>query len=253
MKTQETIALENALDLRSYERREYGCREVTIGFKKDNHGDEIVDYMSMDADGLFKCYELKVTLSDLKSDAKKSWYGDLNYLVVSKSLYAKNPVFENYIPPYVGILVGEELTVKKKAKKKDITVEQREMLKNSLIRSVFWKMDHFRNADNLDKYRHLERELEQTKQEFETFKIANDRKTWTYDDFENWYRKNHQDTKMTLESLAKEERRQYTLRKENHFSWIKQDDAFFCPNCQKTSTTDTNYCPHCGADLRRLK
>lgn len=252
MKTRETLALEDALDKRSSERREYGCKEVTIGFKKDHHGDEIVDYMSMDSDGVFKCYELKVTLSDLKSDAKKSWYGDFNYLVVSKTLYAKNPIFENYIPPYVGILVGEELSIKKKAKKKEISKEQRDMLKDSLLRSVFWKMDTFRNADNLDKYKLLEKELETSKQELESFRLLNDRKQWTYDDYENWYRKNHQDSSFALEQAAKEERKQYALRKDGKFQWIQEGNTYLCPNCKKHSSNKTDYCPNCGADLRKL-
>ena len=83
MKTKETKNLEKALDALSKAKREYGCEEVTIGFKSSGHGDEIVDYMTMDAKGIFKCYELKVTLQDLKTDNKKSFYGDYNYLVVS--------------------------------------------------------------------------------------------------------------------------------------------------------------------------
>lgn len=85
-KTEETKMLERSLEERSRKKREYGCEEVTIGFKHEGHGDEIVDYMTMDADEVFRCYELKVTLADLKTDNKLSWYGDYNYLVISDLL-----------------------------------------------------------------------------------------------------------------------------------------------------------------------
>ena len=58
-KTQETLSLEAALYALSEKKRYYGCTEVTIGFKKTGHGDEIVDFMSLDADGIFRCYEIR--------------------------------------------------------------------------------------------------------------------------------------------------------------------------------------------------
>ena len=36
---------------------------------------------------LFRCYEIKVTMQDFRSKAKKSWYGNYNYLVISSKLY----------------------------------------------------------------------------------------------------------------------------------------------------------------------
>ena len=99
--------LEQALERDSRKKREYGCTEVTIGFRHNGHGDEIVDYMSMDAREIFRCYELKVSFSDLKSNNHLSWYGDYNYLVISERMLLRPIPYDNYVPPYVGILAGE--------------------------------------------------------------------------------------------------------------------------------------------------
>lgn len=253
MKTKETKLLEEALDDLGKKKREYGCEEVTIGFKSNGHGDEIVDYMSMDAKGIMRCYELKVTLADLKTDNKKSFYGDYNYLVVSKSLYAKNPVWENYIPPYCGILVGEELSVKKQAKKKIIGEDTRAMLKDSLLRSVFWKYENYKDAKDLTKYRQLEKKLEETEKKFVEKQRETERIVWTYKDYEFWYRKNHNDMCFSIENQAKEERKQCAEREKGTFTWYFEGGKYVCPKCHKEAIANERsaYCPHCGCDLRK--
>ena len=253
MKTKETKLLEEALDDLGKKKREYGCEEVTIGFKNNGHGDEIVDYMSMDAKGIIRCYELKVTLADLKTDNKKSFYGDYNYLVVSKSLYAKNPVWENYIPPYCGILVGEELSVKKQAKKKSISEETRTMLKDSLLRSVFWKYENYKDAKDLTKYRQLEKKRTDIEKQFVESQRETERIVWTYKDYEFWYRKNHNDAHFSIENQAKEERKQCTERKKGTLTWCFEGGRYVCPKCHGEAIAGvcSAYCPHCGCDLRK--
>lgn len=259
-KTQDTLDLEHALDQQSREKREYGCEEVTIGFKKDNHGDEIVDYMTMDADAVFKCYELKVTLTDLKTENKKSFYGDYNYLVVSDALYAKNPVWDNYIPQYAGILAGKDLSVKRQAKKREISAETREMLKDSLLRSVFWKMENYKDAKDLENYRQLKKDLADKEEELLNQKREKERELWTYHDYEHYYRRNHQDPSFSLENAAKKERQEIKLRKTGNYTWIMDKDEFICPNCGRKAILDaenmpllSDFCPFCGTDLRKLK
>lgn len=252
MKTKETLTLENALDEQSKKAREYGCEEVTIGFKSSGLGDEIVDYITMDSQNIFKCYEIKVTLSDLKTENKKSFYGDYNYLVVSESLYARNPTWSNYIPPYCGILCGEGLVVKRQAKRKEITDEVRGMLKDSLLRSVFWKYEKYKDAGNLKQYRDLEKELQQKQLELKEREKQNERIVWTYNDYEFWYRKNHQDPSFSIEKQAKEERKQSLQREKDGFTWIRQGSDFICPHCTHLNHEKTLYCPNCGSDLRCL-
>lgn len=74
VKSKLTLELEDKLRTMSIRRRIYGCEEVTIGFYKDGHGDEIVDFCTMDSNGIIRCYEIKISMNDLKSKAKKSWY-----------------------------------------------------------------------------------------------------------------------------------------------------------------------------------
>lgn len=73
-KRKETLGIEAALQKDTRIKRIYGCEEITIGFYNNGHGNEIVDFMTMDSKGIIKCYEIKVTIQDFKSDAKKSWY-----------------------------------------------------------------------------------------------------------------------------------------------------------------------------------
>ena len=88
-KRQETLDIEAALGQMCREKRIYGCKEVTIGFPHQKMGNEICDFVTMDSKGTFRCYEIKVSLSDLQSSAKKSWYGIYNYLVITKELADK--------------------------------------------------------------------------------------------------------------------------------------------------------------------
>lgn len=254
-KTQATLHLEQALDEMSRKKREYGCEEVTIGFHSDGHGDEIVDYMTMDSKDVFRCYELKVTLSDLKTDNKKSFYGDYNYLVVSESLYAKNPSWGNYIPPYVGILSGTKLTVRRQAKKKVIDSDTREMLKSSLIRSVYWKYENYKDASSLSRYRDLEKQLQEAQDALTLVRQQDERAVWTAQDYEVWYRKNHQNSSFSIEKAGKEERRQYALREKNAYTWKENNGSYVCPSCGQKALGNqkTDFCPFCGTDLRSLK
>lgn len=161
-KRTETLEIESFLREDTRKDRIYGCEEVTIGFANQGLGHEIVDFMTMDSQGIIKCYEIKVTLQDLKSNAKKSWVGHYNYLVVTNELYDKVQDFSKYIPNYVGIIKspGEinKLPVKKRAVKQKLDMQTELMLKESLVRTLYFKMDKCRNANNLEKQRHLQAE-----------------------------------------------------------------------------------------------
>lgn len=146
MKTEETLEIEARLRKMCREKRLYGCEEVTIGFHHSGHGNEICDFMLMDSKGEVKCYEIKVTLQDLRSTAKKSWYGNLNYLVVSTELYYKIDVWKDEIPSDVGIIVNYKSGMEsvRRAKQRVLSPEDETMVKESIIRSMYYKMDKFR-------------------------------------------------------------------------------------------------------------
>lgn len=109
----------------------------------NSSGIEIVDFLTYERNtDTFRCYEIKVSVSDLKSKCAKSFYGHYNYLVVSTDLYRElGDEINSYIPEYVGIMVYGEGALKsyKKAKKQMLTDETVEVLKASLIRSLFYK------------------------------------------------------------------------------------------------------------------
>ncbi|MBR0419587.1 MAG: hypothetical protein IJI66_10480 [Erysipelotrichaceae bacterium] len=166
-KTAKTLLIENALSEETKLRRIYGCPEVTIGFFHQGKADEHVDFMTMDSHGLFKCYEIKVSLADFKSDAKLSFYGHYNYLVIHEDLLKNIEYIRNETPAYVGIIVAKEcssfkrnelkengveeypavyLVADRKAKKQKLTAEDEMLLKDSLVRSLYWKMEKYKEG-----------------------------------------------------------------------------------------------------------
>lgn len=165
-KRKETLEIESKLHYMCEKRRIYGCEEVTIGFVHNGHGNEIVDYCTMDSKGIIRCYEIKVTLADLKSKAKKSWYGHYNYLFVTQELLHKiyNDL-DKYIPDYVGVAVpcpsswSDGVEIRRSAKKQELSQEDEIMLKDSLIRSMSYKLIKYRNACDMDKVRSLQSDV----------------------------------------------------------------------------------------------
>ncbi len=207
-KRQDTISLENALIKQTRQKRIYGCEEITIGFYNNGYGNEVVDFMTMDSKGIIKCYELKVTLQDLKSDAKKSWYGNYNYLVVSKELYEKVTDWSEYISDHVGIIVGECLKSKRKAKRCDVSSEIEIMLKESMIRSMFWKMQKYKDVQSLDKQRQLQSKIRSLEREIESIRERALRAERIINDYETykWY---NEGVDIDLAVMAKSEKDKY--------------------------------------------
>lgn len=216
-KRKETLELEEALNKNTREKRIYGCEEITIGFYNNGHGNEIVDFMTMDSKGIIKCYELKVTVQDLKSNAKKSWYGHYNYLVISKELYDSVEDWSTYIPKHVGLIVGTGLSVIKKPVKQDIDTATELMLKESMIRSIYWKIDKYKNASDLEKRKQLMSKLSKAEKERDKYY----KETIGYDRLINKYEKykmyNDGLDDFNLQVAAEEEYKKYkeSLKNEN--------------------------------------
>lgn len=161
MKTEETLKIEQMLLDDCFApnnpslAKEYGIAEVTIGFQRDHKGHERVDFLSYDArNNIFKCYEIKVSMNDFKSDAKKSWYGNYNYLAITEELYSSKPIewWKEQVPVYVGIIVFNtkmetKKSIKKAAKVEDIS-EYYDILKDSLIRCLFYENNKRRTSKN---------------------------------------------------------------------------------------------------------
>lgn len=170
--------------------------------------------MTMDFKGIIKCYELKVTLQDLKSNAKKSWYGHYNYLVVSRELYDKVSDWDEYIPKHIGIIVGDCLESRRKAQRCEVSTETEIMLKESMIRSMFWKMQKYKDAQSIEKQKQLQSKIRSLEREKESIReralkaerIINDYETY------KWY---NDGVDIDLEALARNEKEKYLESRKN--------------------------------------
>lgn len=170
--------------------------------------------MTMNSKGIIKCYELKVTLQDLKSDAKKSWYGHYNYLVVSRELYDKVSNWNEYIPKHIGIIVGEYLESRRKAHKCEVSTETEIMLKESMIRSMFWKMQKYKDAQSIEKQKQLQSKIRSLEREKENIRERALRAEKIISDYETykWY---NDGADIDLAVLAKKEKEKYREKRRN--------------------------------------
>lgn len=151
MKTEETLKIEKLLSENLFSSnpslaKRYGTTEVRIGFDRNSHHKESVDFLSYDPKANeYYCYEIKVSMADYRSNSKKTWLGDYNYLVLSEKLFNEKRL-ENWIaeiPANVGIIVADISTNKlktvKKAKHQEISNEQKFELSQSLVRTLFYQ------------------------------------------------------------------------------------------------------------------
>ena len=125
----------------------YGCREVKIGGVKTRQfvtdKKEFVDYMTITSDGRITCYEIKSSLSDIKSSARLSFYGHKNYFVMPTDLY--NDIcneswflrkLENHSIGVISVSKLDELKVVKKCKNKNLSIGIQTILLESFAKST---------------------------------------------------------------------------------------------------------------------
>lgn len=163
IKTEETAALERSIRMATQKMGTFGCFEVTIGFG----GSERVDYMTYDTKGIFRCYEIKVSKSDFRSKAAKSFVGHYNFYVMPQSLY---DVVKDEIPSHIGVYVGGFCV--KRAKKQQLSVPET-ALKDSMIRSLHRDSDKLYRTENEDilnrlhtEIRHLKNDQRETQRDY---------------------------------------------------------------------------------------
>jgi len=137
-KTELTVQMEQQIYGATKKQGVFACFEVTIGW----WGKERVDYLTYDTKGVWRCYEIKVSVSDFRSKANKTFCGHFNYYVMPEELYEK---VKDEIPSHIGVYIGGRL--KKRAKKQELTVDE-EILKSSLIRSLSREADKMYRSDN---------------------------------------------------------------------------------------------------------
>lgn len=115
----------------------YGCFECTLGA---GYGNERVDFITMDSRNTFRCYEIKVSVSDFNSHAKKSFCGDFNYFVMPEALYYEledKSLLDPYLISGVGVYaVNDDASVVVKAKNKNIPLHRKVELMHAMVRSL---------------------------------------------------------------------------------------------------------------------
>ena len=164
-KTEETLQLEKSIFRATKKTGVFGCFEVTIGF----FGKERVDYMTYDTKGIFRCYEIKTSVSDFRSKSKNTFCGHYNYYVLTKEVYEK---VKDEIPKHVGVFMNGCFC--KKPIKQKLGVSET-ILKNSMIRSLCRESDKLFLGSSKKELEKTKRALEKEKQEVKKLKkeIAN--------------------------------------------------------------------------------
>lgn len=126
-KTELTLQLEREIWSATRKQGLFACFEVTIGW----FGKERVDYLTYDTKGIWRCYEIKVSKLDFHSKNNNTFIGHFNYYVMTEELYEQ---VKDEIPKHIGVYING--VCKKKAKKQDLKIDE-QILKNSLIRSLY--------------------------------------------------------------------------------------------------------------------
>lgn len=100
--------------------------------------------------GVFRCFEIKVSKSDFHSSAAKSFVGHYNYYVLPYELYCEVAA---EIPTEIGVYTVSSngfLSCEEKAKKQNLSPEEVEILKDSLIRSLSRDANKLYQSDDED-------------------------------------------------------------------------------------------------------
>lgn len=141
-KTDLTVLLEQKIFQHTYKTGTFSCFEVTIGFG----GIERVDYLTYDTQGIWRCYEIKVSKADFYSEAAKTFVGHYNYYVMPFELYEE---VKDDIPKHIGVYTyqNKTLSCQKKSRRQELAVDE-QVLKDSLIRSLYREYTKFFQMSN---------------------------------------------------------------------------------------------------------
>ena len=108
-------------------------------------------------------------MADLKSKAKKSWYGHYNYLVIGGELLDKIDEVKSLTPKEIGIL-NNNLSAIRRPKLKGIHTTTETMLKESLVRSMYHKMNKYKRTQDIDEYKKMESKVKRVERERNKYK-----------------------------------------------------------------------------------
>jgi hypothetical protein len=120
----------------------FACHEVGIGSGRKI---EIVDFLTYNTKGEWRCFEIKVSKQDFYSKHKKTFVGNFNYYVMPPELYEQ---VKQDIPKDIGVYTYYPKANKqcpwlhccKKAKRKELIVNK-DILIYSIIKSLSREYD----------------------------------------------------------------------------------------------------------------
>lgn len=162
-KTNLTLKLEEEIHLKTYKnggmKSEFGLFEVTIGFNDGRPGYERIDYLTYDTKGIWRAFEIKVSLSDFRSSAKKSFVGHYNYYVLTKELYE---VVKDEIPSHIGVYIGSNCV--KRAKRQELAIDEN-VLKEAFMRAGARDADKLYRSNSPMQLMETERKLKNIKRQ----------------------------------------------------------------------------------------
>jgi len=122
--------------------------------------------LSYDFKGIFKCFEIKSSKQDFYSDAKHTFIGHYNYYFMPLELFEE---VKNDIPKWVGCYCPNnswtELVSHSKASKKDVPNGNLELLKNSMIRSLYREASKYITDDRDKKIKELNSKIRKIEKE----------------------------------------------------------------------------------------
>lgn len=137
----------------------FGCPEVTIGW----YGKQRVDFMTMDCKEIFRCFEIKISKADFKSEHGHNFVGHFNYYVIPKDLYEN---IKDEIPKHIGVYIwnGKYLSLLKRPRKQELKVDIN-ILKNSMIRSLYRDSHKIVASENVEEMNRLRNRLSRIEKE----------------------------------------------------------------------------------------
>lgn len=164
-KTELTKHVEHSLWRQTVKQGVYGCFEMSIGIGWEADG--IVDFITYDSLGEFRCYEIKTSVPDFYSQAKLSFKGDFNYYVIPSILLDKlrehlvkdlekkgirtgkdnSRIFDERIKNAgIGLITVSDkgtLSVVIKPKRKSVRASMRTLLLESMVRSLHREVNKY--------------------------------------------------------------------------------------------------------------
>ncbi len=161
------------------------CFEVGIN-------NEIVDCLTYNTKNEWRCYELKVSVSDFHSKQAKTFVGNYNYYVIPSTLFDK---VKDEIPENVGVIVNGNSVIKK-PKKQGLSVNESVMY-YSMIKSLYRNAEKYLNMKQNDDIDDMQRLRQQKNSEIKELKEQCER----YKKNIQWLRKNDCETIQKLSFL----------------------------------------------------